>query len=88
MVIDVFFFSSTAMYPLLYSFLLPQLHSVLYVGGASCLYTLTNSRLNKWEVGDGYEQQIISWDVQKVLNESIIDAIWVSSNVQETSLPP
>lgn len=76
------------MYPLLYSFLLPQLHSVLWVGGASCLYTLTNSRLNKWEVGDGYEQQIISWDVQKVLNESIIDAIWVSSNVQETSLPP
>lgn len=85
---DVFFFSSTAMYPLLCSFLLPQLHSVLWVGGASCLYTLTNSRLNKWEVGDGYEQQIISWDVQKVLNESIIDAIWVSSNVQETSLPP
>lgn len=79
---------STAMYLLLYSYLLPQLHSVLWVGGASCLYTLTNSRLNKWEVEDGYEQQILSWDVQKALNESITDAIWVSSNMQETSLLP
>lgn len=71
-----------------YSSLLPQLHSVLWVAGASCLYTLTNSRLNKWEVGDGYEQQILSWDVQKALTESIIDAIWVSSNMQDTSLLP
>uniref|UniRef100_H3CLD1 Nuclear pore complex protein Nup133 n=1 Tax=Tetraodon nigroviridis TaxID=99883 RepID=H3CLD1_TETNG len=61
-----------------------QLHSVLWVAGASCLYTLTNSRLNKWEVGDGYEQQILSWDVQKALTESIIDAIWGSeSNYEE-----
>lgn len=60
------------------------LHSVLWVGGASCLYTLTNSRLNKWEVEDSYEQQILSWDVQKALNESIIDAIWGSeSNYEE-----
>lgn len=88
MVIDVFFFLAQLCILCFTLFLLPQLHSVLWVGGASCLYTLTNSRLNKWEVGDGYEQQIISWDVQKVLNESIIDAIWVSSNVQETSLPP
>lgn len=73
---------------LFYSYLLPQLHSVLWVGGTSCLYTLTNSRLNKWEVEDSYEQQILSWDVQKALNESIIDAIWVSSNMQETSPPP
>ncbi|TNM85720.1 hypothetical protein fugu_007991 [Takifugu bimaculatus] len=60
------------------------LHSMLWVGGASCLYTLTNSRLNKWEVDDSYEHQILSWDVQKVLTESIIDAIWGSeSNYEE-----
>lgn len=67
---------------LFYLPLLPQLHSVLWVGGASWLYTLTNSRLNKWEVDDGYEHQVLSWDVQKALTESIIDAIWVSANMQ------
>lgn len=72
------------MYPLPYSNLPPQLHSVLWVGGASCLYTLTDSRLNKWEVDDSSEQQILSWDVQKALTESIVDAIWVSSNQQVT----
>lgn len=71
-----------------YFHLLPQLHSMLWVGGASCLYTLTNSRLNKWEVDDGYEHQILSWDVQKALTESIIDAIWVSTNKLKMSLPP
>lgn len=76
------------MYLLLSSYLLPQLHSVLWVSGASCLYTLTNSRLNKWEVEDGYEQQILSWDIQKALTESIIDAIWVSTHMQETSRLP
>lgn len=73
---------STAAGPLVYSRLLPQLHSVLWVGGASCLYTLTNSRLNKWEVDDGYEHHVLSWDVQKGLTESIVDAIWVSVNLQ------
>lgn len=76
------------MLSLVYFHLLPQLHSMLWVGGASCLYTLTNSRLNKWEVDDGYEHQILSWDVQKVLTESIIDAIWVSANMLKMSLPP
>lgn len=55
----------------------PQLHGVLWVGAASCLYTLTNSRLSKWEVEDASEQQTLSWDVQKALTESIVDAIWV-----------
>lgn len=52
------------------------------MGGASCLYTLTSSRLNKWEVEDGYEHHVLSWDVQKGLTESIVDAIWVSVNLQ------
>uniref|UniRef100_A0A3Q3X1Q8 Nucleoporin Nup133/Nup155-like C-terminal domain-containing protein n=1 Tax=Mola mola TaxID=94237 RepID=A0A3Q3X1Q8_MOLML len=60
------------------------LHSVLWVGGASCLYTLTSSSLSKWEVDDSYEHQTLSWDVQKALTESIADAIWGSeSNYEE-----
>ncbi|XP_031735632.1 nuclear pore complex protein Nup133 [Anarrhichthys ocellatus] len=60
------------------------LHSVLWVGGASSLYTLTSSRLSKWEVDDSWEHQILSWDAQRALTESIADAIWGSeSNYEE-----
>ncbi|KAM7394738.1 hypothetical protein PAMP_021524 [Pampus punctatissimus] len=54
------------------------LHSVLWVGGASCLYTLTSSSLSKWEVDESSEHQIFSWDAQRALTESIADAIWGS----------
>lgn len=60
-----------------------QLHSVLWVGGASCLYTLTNSSLSKWEVDDSYEHQILSWDTQRALTENIADAIWVSTKTRD-----
>ncbi|XP_036955360.1 nuclear pore complex protein Nup133 [Acanthopagrus latus] len=60
------------------------LHSVLWVGGASCLYTLTSSSLSKWELDDSYEHQILSWDAQRALTDSIADAIWGSeSNYEE-----
>ncbi|XP_068176928.1 nuclear pore complex protein Nup133 [Antennarius striatus] len=60
------------------------LQSVLWLDGASCLYTLTNSSLSKWEVDDNYEHQTLSWDVQRALTESIADAIWGSeSNYEE-----
>ncbi|CAJ1052844.1 nuclear pore complex protein Nup133 [Xyrichtys novacula] len=60
------------------------LHSVLWVGGASCLYSLTSSSLSKWELDDSYEHQLLSWDTQKALTESIADAIWGSeSNYEE-----
>ncbi|XP_020495313.1 nuclear pore complex protein Nup133 [Labrus bergylta] len=60
------------------------LHSVLWVGGASCLYTLTSSSVSKWELDDSYEHQIFSWDAQRALTESIADAIWGSeSNYEE-----
>ncbi|XP_070712502.1 nuclear pore complex protein Nup133 [Pempheris klunzingeri] len=60
------------------------LHSVLWAGGASCLYTLTSSSLSKWEVDDSGEHQVLSWDVQRALTESIADAIWGSeSNYEE-----
>uniref|UniRef100_A0A3Q3KUW0 Nucleoporin 133 n=1 Tax=Mastacembelus armatus TaxID=205130 RepID=A0A3Q3KUW0_9TELE len=56
-----------------------QLHSVLWVGGTSCLYTLTSSSLSKWEVDYNWEHQILSWDTHRALTESIADAIWVST---------
>ncbi|XP_054460330.1 nuclear pore complex protein Nup133 [Anoplopoma fimbria] len=60
------------------------LHSVLWVGGASCLYTLTSSSLSKWELDDSWEHQILSWDAQRALTDSIADAIWGSeSNYEE-----
>ncbi|XP_034739999.1 nuclear pore complex protein Nup133-like [Etheostoma cragini] len=61
-----------------------RLHSVLWEGGAGCLYTLTRSSLSKWELDDNWEQQILSWDAQRALTESIGDAIWGSeSNYEE-----
>lgn len=59
-----------------------QLHSVLWGGRASCLYTLTSSSLSKWEVDDSWEHQVLSWDANRALNESIADAIWVSTRIQ------
>lgn len=60
------------------------LHSVLWVEGSSCLYTLTNSSLSKWELDDSSEHQILSWDARRALTESIADAIWGSeSNYEE-----
>ncbi|GLD68181.1 nuclear pore complex protein Nup133 [Lates japonicus] len=60
------------------------LHSVLWGGRASCLYTLTSSSLSKWEVDDSGEHQVLSWDAHRALNESIADAIWGSeSNYEE-----
>lgn len=56
-----------------------QLHSVLWAAEACSLYTLTSSSLSKWRVNDDGEQQVLSWDVQRALSESIADAIWVST---------
>uniref|UniRef100_A0A3B3YUM1 Nucleoporin Nup133/Nup155-like C-terminal domain-containing protein n=1 Tax=Poecilia mexicana TaxID=48701 RepID=A0A3B3YUM1_9TELE len=55
-----------------------ELHSVLWVEGTSCLYSLTSSTVSKWEVDDSTEHQIFSWDTRKALTESIVDSIWVS----------
>ncbi|XP_032419255.1 nuclear pore complex protein Nup133 isoform X1 [Xiphophorus hellerii] len=61
-----------------------ELHSVLWVEGTSCLYSLTSSTVSKWEVDDSTEHQIFSWDTRKALTESIVDSIWGSeSNYEE-----
>ncbi|XP_040926973.1 nuclear pore complex protein Nup133 isoform X2 [Betta splendens] len=60
------------------------LQSVLWAGAASCLYTLTSSSLNKWDVNDRWENQVLSWDARRALTESIADSIWGSeSNYNE-----
>ncbi|XP_056264347.1 nuclear pore complex protein Nup133 [Pseudoliparis swirei] len=59
------------------------LHSVLWVGGASCLYTLTSSSLSKWELDDSWEHQVLSWDAQRPLTDGITDAIWGSESDYE-----
>uniref|UniRef100_A0A672G307 Nucleoporin Nup133/Nup155-like C-terminal domain-containing protein n=1 Tax=Salarias fasciatus TaxID=181472 RepID=A0A672G307_SALFA len=59
------------------------LHSVLWTGATGCLYTLTSSSLSKWELDDGSEQQVLSWDVRRALAESIADAIWGSESNYE-----
>ncbi|KAK5925980.1 hypothetical protein CgunFtcFv8_021588 [Champsocephalus gunnari] len=60
------------------------LHSVMWAGGSSSLYTLSSSSLSKWELGDSWEHQVLNWDAQKALTESIADAIWGSeSNYEE-----
>ncbi|XP_038160788.1 nuclear pore complex protein Nup133 isoform X2 [Cyprinodon tularosa] len=61
-----------------------MLHSVLWVEGTSCLYSLTSSTVSKWEVDDSAEHQVFSWDTRRALTESIVDSIWGSeSNYEE-----
>ncbi|KAJ8002012.1 hypothetical protein DPEC_G00175370 [Dallia pectoralis] len=60
------------------------LHSVLWVAETSCLYALTSSGLNKWEVNEVTERLVLSWDSSRALKESVADAIWGSeSNFEE-----
>lgn len=60
------------------------LHSLLWVEGTSCLYSLTSSSVSKWEVDDSTEHQVFRWDSSKSLTESIVDSIWGSeSNYEE-----
>ncbi|KAM9454415.1 nuclear pore complex protein Nup133 [Clarias gariepinus] len=55
-------------------------HSVLWTPHSGCLYTLTSCGLNKWEVGDTMEVQVLSWNACPVLSDSIADAIWGSES--------
>ncbi|XP_069036150.1 nuclear pore complex protein Nup133 [Lepisosteus oculatus] len=60
------------------------LRSLLWVRESACLYTLTSCSLGKWEVEESSEHQVLSWDVNRNLRESITDAIWGSeSNYEE-----
>ncbi|XP_027034885.2 nuclear pore complex protein Nup133 [Tachysurus fulvidraco] len=55
-------------------------HSVLWVPDLGCLYTLSTCGLNKWEVGDMTEVQVLSWNACPSLYDSIADSIWGSES--------
>ncbi|XP_036386531.1 nuclear pore complex protein Nup133 [Megalops cyprinoides] len=59
------------------------LHSLLWVRETGCLYTLTSCSLNKWEVEESSEHQVLSWDISRNLRHSIADAIWGSESSYE-----
>lgn len=49
-----------------------------------CFYSLSNNNINKWDMEDGSEYHVLSWDMSRVLKEDISDAIWGSeSNYEE-----
>lgn len=50
---------------------------MLWVPDSGCLYTLSTCGLNKWEVGDTMEVQVLSWNACQSLFDNIADAIWV-----------
>uniref|UniRef100_A0A8B9HKR4 Nucleoporin 133 n=1 Tax=Astyanax mexicanus TaxID=7994 RepID=A0A8B9HKR4_ASTMX len=57
-----------------------SVHSVLWVGGTGYLYTLSTCGLNKWEVTDNMEVQVLSWNACPSITDSIADAIWVKKS--------
>ncbi|XP_048844114.1 nuclear pore complex protein Nup133 [Brienomyrus brachyistius] len=60
------------------------LHSLLWVRSTGQLYTLSSCSLSKWEVEESSEHQVLSWDINKNVMESIRDAVWGSeSNYEE-----
>ncbi|XP_053238474.1 nuclear pore complex protein Nup133 [Podarcis raffonei] len=60
------------------------LSSVLWDKNGSRFYALTSLNLYKWEIDDTTERQVVSWDVNRILKENIMESIWGSeSNYEE-----
>ncbi|XP_003215915.1 nuclear pore complex protein Nup133 isoform X1 [Anolis carolinensis] len=56
------------------------LSSVLWNNSNSRFYALTSCNLHKWEVDETAERQVLSWDVNRLLKESIMESIWGSES--------
>ncbi|XP_061480465.1 nuclear pore complex protein Nup133 [Rhineura floridana] len=56
------------------------LSSVLWDKHGSRFYALTSSNLYKWEIDDTTERQVISWDMNRILKENIMESIWGSES--------
>ncbi|KAH0622484.1 hypothetical protein JD844_024835 [Phrynosoma platyrhinos] len=56
------------------------LSSVLWDNSDSRFYALTSSNLHKWEIDETTERQVLSWDVNRILRESIMESIWGSES--------
>ncbi|XP_072907267.1 nuclear pore complex protein Nup133 [Hemitrygon akajei] len=61
------------------------LSSVLWDDENKCLYTLTNSSLNKWEVDETSERHIFSWELNRSMKEDLGYSIWGADENYETS---
>ncbi|KAM4694796.1 nuclear pore complex protein Nup133 [Discoglossus pictus] len=56
--------------------------SVLWDKG-DCFYTLTDTSINKWEMDETSEYHVLSWDMNRILQEHISDSIWGSESSYE-----
>lgn len=54
-----------------------QVFSVLWVKESGWLYSLSSCGLNKWEVDENSEQQVLIWSTNQIIEDGIADAIWV-----------
>lgn len=55
-----------------------QLSGVLWDRERSSFYSLTSSSLSRWELDEASGRLAFSWDVNRVLKDSVADAVWVS----------
>ncbi|CAH2251509.1 nuclear pore complex Nup133, partial [Pelobates cultripes] len=55
------------------------IRSVLWDKG-DCLYTLSDSTINKWEMDETSEYHVLCWEMDKILKENISNAIWGSGS--------
>ncbi|XP_063297517.1 nuclear pore complex protein Nup133-like [Pelobates fuscus] len=55
------------------------LRSVLW-DKEDCLYTLSDSSINKWEMDETSEYHVLCWEMGKILKENISNAIWGSGS--------
>ncbi|XP_062980462.1 nuclear pore complex protein Nup133 [Elgaria multicarinata webbii] len=56
------------------------LSSILWDKNSSRFYAVTSSNLYKWEIDDTTERQVLSWDMNRILKESIMESIWGSES--------
>ncbi|KAA0721879.1 Nuclear pore complex protein [Triplophysa tibetana] len=54
--------------------------SVLWVKESGWLYSLSSCGLNKWEVDENSEQQVLIWSTNQIIEDGIADAIWDSES--------
>ncbi|ETE65443.1 Nuclear pore complex protein, partial [Ophiophagus hannah] len=57
-----------------------ELSSVLWDEDDSRFYAMTNANLYKWEIEDNAERQVLSWDINRILKENIMESIWGSES--------
>lgn len=73
-------FNQDSILVFIYNYFVIQLSSILWDRRSSKFYAMTSSNLHKWEIDDSVERHILSWDMNRVLRENIMDAIWVRNS--------